>query len=141
MPDIVDAAMRSRMMASIGRKNTKPEILVRRYLHGAGLRFKLHDPLLPGKPDLVLPKFRAIVFVHGCFWHRHAGCRFTTTPSTRPEFWAKKFASNQARDQSTAESLRRYGWRVFTIWECEANDERKLDGLFWSIVARLAPYE
>jgi DNA mismatch endonuclease, patch repair protein len=135
MADIVDTKTRSRMMASIKRKDTQPEQLVRRYLHATGLRFRLHDTQLAGTPDLVLPKFRTAVFVNGCFWHRHAGCKYTTTPSTRVEFWAKKFASNVARDRETTTALRRCGWRVLTIWECEAQDELAIDRLFWSIVA------
>ena len=135
MSDVVDSATRSRMMASIRRKDTHPEMLVRRYLHGAGLRFRLHVRSLPGSPDIVMPRHRAVVFVHGCFWHRHANCKFTTTPSTRAQFWAMKFASNQARDLTKAEMLRRAGWRVFTIWECEVRYELAVDRLFWSIVA------
>jgi DNA mismatch endonuclease, patch repair protein len=133
--DIVDAETRSKMMASIRRQDTKPEQLVRRYLHAAGLRFRLHDRRLPGTPDLVLPRYRAAVFVNGCFWHRHVGCRCAVTPSTRPEFWATKFASNVARDRLNSAALIKCGWRVLTIWECEVREELALDRLFWRVVA------
>ena len=116
--DIVDGPTRSRMMAAIGGKNTLPELAVRRAFHALGLRFRLHRKELPGSPDLVLRKFRAVVFVHGCFWHRHEGCRYATTPATRPEFWHQKFARNVARDQHVKQELLRGGWRVATVWEC-----------------------
>ncbi|RYG39071.1 MAG: DNA mismatch endonuclease Vsr [Burkholderiales bacterium] len=135
MVDVVDAKTRSRMMAAIKGANTKPELLVRRYLHATGLRFRLHDRRLPGTPDLILSAHRAAIFVHGCFWHRHTDCHYATTPATRPDFWAKKFASNKARDRSACTALRDSGWRVFTIWECETPDELALDRLFWWIVA------
>lgn len=118
--DVVDRATRSRMMSGIRGKNTKPELVVRSYLHRSGLRFRLHASL-PGKPDLVLPKYRATVFVHGCFWHRH-GCGFTATPSTRTTFWQKKFDANIARDVRVRQQLTEQGWRVFVIWECEIGE-------------------
>ena len=123
------------MMSSIRGSNTQPELLVRRYLHGTGLRFRLHARSLPGRPDIVLPRYRAAVFVHGCFWHRHEGCRFTTTPATRTEFWQDKFRGNVARDRRDAVLLRSAGWRVFTVWECEAANEEVLDWLFFRIVS------
>lgn len=135
--DIVDAATRSRMMSSIGRKNTGPELRVRQYLHRAGLRFRLNCSSLPGTPDLVLPKYRTVIFVHGCFWHRHAGCRFAYTPATRRAFWDIKFSTNKARDRAKAAVLRGRGWRVLTIWECESADEASLDRLFWRVLAGL----
>ena len=98
MVDVVDKATRSRMMSGIQGKNTKPELLVRKYLHGRGLRFRLHARELPGKPDLVFPKYKAVVFVHGCFWHRHAGCKYATTPGSREQFWTNKLSENVARD-------------------------------------------
>jgi DNA mismatch endonuclease, patch repair protein len=136
MTDVVDKQTRSRMMSLIGRKDTFPEMSVRRYLHRAGLRFRLHVRHLAGTPDIVLPSYGAVVFVHGCFWHRHRNCAYTTTPSTRPGFWANKFASNILRDKKTSSALVQQGWRVFTVWECEARDELALDQLFWSIVSR-----
>lgn len=118
MADIVDRATRSRMMSGIRGKNTSPERTVRRLLHRAGFRFRLHARDLPGRPDLVLPKWRAIVLIHGCFWHRHPHCRFATTPATRPEFWASKFAGNVERDQRALAAMKADGWRVATVWEC-----------------------
>lgn len=123
------------MMSSIRGSNTRPELLVRRYLHATGLRFRLHARSLPGRPDIVLPQYRAAVFVHGCFWHRHEGCRFATTPATRAEFWQDKFRGNVARDHRDALLLHSAGWRVFTVWECEAANEEVLDRLFFSIVS------
>lgn len=123
------------MMASIKARHTKPELLVRRYLHASGLRFRLHDRRLQGTPDLVLRKYNAVVFVNGCFWHRHLGCKDATTPATRPDFWQNKFAKNVARDRSKSALLTASGWRVFTVWECESRDELALDRLFWKIVA------
>jgi len=123
------------MMSSIRGSNTRPEVVVRSYLHRAGLRFRLHVNDLPGRPDLVFPRFRAALFVHGCFWHRHKACRFTTTPATRPEFWQEKFRQNVARDRRAAALLRSAGWRVFTIWECEVDNEEVLDRLFFCITS------
>lgn len=119
MVDIVDFATRSRMMASIRGKDTKPELLLRKAMHAQGFRFRLHDKCLPGSPDLVLPRYRAVVFVHGCFWHRHEGCRFATTPATRPDFWADKFQANVARDRKHEAALLAANWRVAIIWECD----------------------
>ena len=118
MTDIVDQQTRSRMMAGIRGKDTKPELALRRTLHARGFRFRLHSKTVHGRPDLVLPKYRAIVFVHGCFWHRHEGCGYASTPATRSEFWQAKFAANVARDSSVRGALLDEGWRVATIWEC-----------------------
>lgn len=118
MTDIVDSQTRSRMMAGIRGKDTKPELILRRSLHAQGFRYRLHAKGIPGKPDLVLPKYKAVIFVHGCFWHRHEGCRYATTPATRPEFWAEKFAANVRRDRATCQTLKARGWRVATVWEC-----------------------
>lgn len=116
--DIVDPATRSRMMSGIRGKNTKPELAVRRYLHGAGFRYRLHAAHLPGSPDLVLPRYRAVVFVHGCFWHAHQGCHYFRVPATRHEFWTTKLAANVARDDRDIAALRAAGWRVAIVWEC-----------------------
>lgn len=124
-------------MAAIGPKDTLPELLVRRYFHSKGLRFKVHDRSLPGTPDIVLPRFSAVVFVNGCFWHRHSRCKFTTTPSTRTEFWFSKFEANVNRDARNAQALRDGGWRVFTIWECQAHDELILDQCAWEVISGL----
>lgn len=118
MTDIVDQQTRSRMMSGIRGKNTKPELALRRALHARGFRFRLHSSGVHGRPDLVLKKSRATVFVHGCFWHRHEGCRYATNPSTRPEFWQAKFEANVARDSAVRAILLENGWRVATVWEC-----------------------
>lgn len=119
--DIVDRATRSRMMSGIRGKNTKPELIVRSFLHRAGLRFRLHAKL-PGKPDLVLPKFRTAILVHGCFWHRHEGCRYATTPASNAEFWREKFADNMRRDARAKRQLEEQGWRVEVVWSCQLNE-------------------
>jgi DNA mismatch endonuclease (patch repair protein) len=105
------------MMAGIQGKNTSPELLIRKALHARGFRFRIHVKDLPGKPDLVMPKYKAAIFVHGCFWHGHT-CRYFKVPQTRPEFWLEKIGKNQARDHKNEESLRRDGWRVLIVWEC-----------------------
>lgn len=126
MADIVDQQTRSRMMSGIRGKNTKPELALRRALHAHGFRFRLHSGKVHGRPDLVLPKHRAVVFVHGCFWHRHEGCRYTTTPATRPEFWQAKFDANVARDSAVRTKLFEDGWRVATVWECALRKPEKV---------------
>ena len=118
MTDIVDKSTRSRMMAGIRGKDTRPEMVVRRALHARGFRYRLNVRGLPGTPDLVFPKRRAVVFIHGCYWHRHEGCRFATTPSSNTDFWTSKFAGNVARDARNIRDLRSAGWRVGIIWEC-----------------------
>lgn len=117
MVDVVDSATRSRMMAGIRGRNTKPEILVRSLLHRQGFRFRLHGSDLPGKPDIVFPRLRAVIFVHGCFWHGH-DCPLFKWPATRPEFWRAKIGRNQANDGKSVDSLLAAGWRVGVIWEC-----------------------
>lgn len=132
--DIVEPAVRSRMMAGIRGKDTRPEMVVRRQLHRAGFRYRLHVSSLPSSPDLVLPRWRVCIFVQGCFWHRHAGCRYATTPATRPEFWAEKFARNVARDQRNRTQLLAAGWRVFELWECGLRSHApELEWLFAAI--------
>ncbi|MBM6400282.1 very short patch repair endonuclease [Phycicoccus sonneratiae] len=118
MADVVDSATRSRMMASIRSTDTRPELAVRSALHRRGYRFRVHVSSLPGRPDIVLPKWRAVVFVHGCFWHGHDGCRFFRLPQTRAVFWERKIAANRERDVRQVASLKLAGWRVVTIWEC-----------------------
>ena len=109
---------RSRMMSGIRGKNTWPERILRSALFAAGFRYRLHVRGLPGSPDLVFPKYRAVVFVHGCFWHRHEGCRYTTLPKSNGDFWLQKFDGNVMRDARNAELLRGLGWRVAVVWEC-----------------------
>lgn len=118
MADIVSSAVRSRMMSGIQARDTKPEILVRKALHAQGYRFRLHRNDLPGKPDIVLPRFRAVILVHGCFWHMHKGCKLARIPSTRTEFWSAKLHANAIRDETAHCRLLALGWRVLTIWEC-----------------------
>lgn len=118
MPDTLTPERRSWNMSRIRGRNTRPELLLRSLLHRAGFRFRLHAKELPGRPDIVLPKYRTAIFVHGCFWHRH-GCRNTTTPSTRREFWQAKFDANVRRDEKNRAALQGEGWTVLTAWECE----------------------
>lgn len=118
MTDVVDKATRSRMMAGIRGINTKPEILLRRALHAAGFRYRLYVKELPGKPDMVFPRHGAVIFVHGCFWHCHSGCKWAANPSSNVEFWTQKLNSNVKRDTRNVESLRKLGWRVAHVWEC-----------------------
>lgn len=118
MVDVVDRATRSRMMAGIRGRDTKPEITLRKYLHRAGLRYRLHTGNLPGRPDIAFPATKAAVFVHGCFWHRHEGCHWCSTPSSNADFWNPKFTRNVERDAEAAVRLHAIGWRAATIWEC-----------------------
>lgn len=113
----MDAATRSRMMSGIQGKNTKPEISIRKALHLRGFRYRIHAKDLPGKPDLALPKYNAVIFVHGCFWHGHS-CRYFKTPRTRPDFWLEKIGKNQTRDETQKTALIAAGWRVLVVWEC-----------------------
>ena len=129
MADIVDRATRSRMMSAIRSKNTDPELRVRRHLHRSGLRFRLHDARLPGRPDIVLARYRTVIQVHGCFWHRHDRCEFAYTPSSNRRFWTKKFRENVERDARSERQLRELGWRVIVVWECEISSSRRLDRL------------
>ena len=115
--DTVGEAKRSEIMSRVGQKDTGPEMLLRSALHERGLRYRLHDRKLPGSPDLVFPKYHAVVFVHGCYWHSH-GCYHSTVPKTRREFWTKKFQDNNERDARKIEQLREKGWRVLVVWEC-----------------------
>ena len=118
MVDIKDTEARSRNMAAIRGKDTRPEMRLRKALHARGFRYRLHPRKMPGCPDLLLPRCRAVVFVHGCFWHRHGGCRYVTTPASRPEFWQSKFAENTRRDARALRELIEAGWRVAVVWEC-----------------------
>ena len=127
MTDIVDSQTRSRMMSGIRGKDTKPELALRRSLHALGFRYRLHAKGVPGKPDIVMPKYQAVVFVHGCFWHRHEGCRYATVPSTRPEFWSAKFDANVARDAVVRSVLLAAGRRVATVWECALRTETSVE--------------
>jgi DNA mismatch endonuclease, patch repair protein len=118
----ISPEVRSIMMRAVRGKDTAPEMTVRRLLHGAGFRFRLHRRDLPGSPDVVLPRWRAAIFVHGCFWHQHPGCARAKRPRARPEYWQPKFARNVERDQEATHRLRALGWRVLVVWECELKD-------------------
>ena len=118
MADVVDKATRSRMMSGIRNKNTKPEILVRRELHRRGFRFRLHGKKLPGSPDIVLPKWKTVIFVHGCYWHRHSGCQLAYPVKSNKEFWNSKFEANVRRDANAYAALDGAGWRMIVVWEC-----------------------
>ncbi|WP_045688828.1 very short patch repair endonuclease [Hymenobacter sp. AT01-02] len=129
MADVHSTATRSYNMSQIKGKDTKPELVVRQYLHGQGLRFRLHQKELPGKPDIVLPRYRTAVFVHGCFWHGHEGCRYFVTPKTRTDFWMNKIGRNVANDLKQQAELATLGWKVVTIWECELKTHRRQETL------------
>jgi DNA mismatch endonuclease (patch repair protein) len=118
MADIVDRQTRSRMMAGIRARDTQPEMLLRKALHARGYRYRLCDKRLPGKPDMVFPRFRAVIFVHGCFWHGHDACKLFRLPKSNTAFWQAKIAANMARDGVVLESLAAAGWRVMVVWEC-----------------------
>jgi DNA mismatch endonuclease (patch repair protein) len=133
MTDVVDGATRSRMMSGIRSRNTKPEILIRSLMHRQGFRFRLHARDLPGKPDIVFPRFHAVIFVHGCFWHGH-DCPFFKWPATRPDFWREKIGRNRANDQKSMESLLASGWRVGIVWECALRGKNKnIEGVAHSL--------
>jgi DNA mismatch endonuclease (patch repair protein) len=119
MPDVHNEITRSFNMSRVKSKDTKPEMLVRSFLHGKGFRYKLHDKNLPGKPDLVLPKYKTIVFIHGCFWHGHEGCKYFSVPQTRTDWWLNKIDTNIRNDQKSIKSLNEAGWKIVTIWGCE----------------------
>jgi DNA mismatch endonuclease (patch repair protein) len=129
--DIVDTATRSRMMSGIRAKDTKPEMLIRRFLHSQGFRYRLHDSRLAGKPDIVLPKYRVAIFVHGCFWHQHPGCKYATTPGSNQQKWAAKFRANEERDRRSMLVLRETGWNVIVIWECGLRSKDAIRALDW----------
>lgn len=118
MPDIYSKSKRSDIMSKISGKETKPEILIRRFLHAQGLRFRKNDKRYPGKPDVVLPKHKAVIFIHGCFWHGHS-CKAGKLPETRKEFWKEKMQANVDRDNRNIHELKKLGWKVFVIWQCE----------------------
>ena len=127
MTDVLTPEQRRRCMSAIRGKDTKPEIIVRSLVHRMGYRFRLHRKDLPGKPDLVFPGRKKIIFVHGCFWHQHPRCRFATRPKTRPDFWANKLDGNRERDKRVRRELRRLGWKVLVVWECQTRDLKKLE--------------
>ena len=125
MVDVVDKSTRSRMMSVIKGKDTKPELLVRKGLHSRGHRYKLHDKSLPGRPDLVFPKYRAIIQVNGCFWHKH-DCHIFRWPKSRTDFWKKKILGNVERDKRQINELEKLGWRILVVWECCFKGKKRL---------------
>jgi DNA mismatch endonuclease (patch repair protein) len=124
--DHVDATKRSSIMAAVHSKDTKPEMAIRKIVHAMGYRYRLHSANLPGKPDLVFSSRGKVIFVHGCFWHRHSRCRYATMPKTRTEFWQDKFSANMARDRRNRRELKRMGWKVLIVWQCELKKFEKL---------------
>lgn len=119
MVDVHEPAVRSYNMSQIKGKNTKPELIVRKFLHANGFRFRIHERRLPGKPDIVLPKYKTVVLVHGCFWHCHDNCKYSVIPKTRTEWWKEKLLDNKVRDEKYIYQLEKLGWKVKIIWECE----------------------
>jgi len=122
MPDRISKQRRSWNMSRIRGGDTRPERIVRSMLHRAGFRFRLHSKRLPGRPDIVLPKYRTVIFVHGCFWHRHKGCRLTYTPKSNRSFWQRKFRTNIARDRKSSAALKKLGWHVLVVWQCDVEN-------------------
>lgn len=127
--DVHSRQQRSYNMSQIKGRDTKPELLVRKFLHAQGFRYKLHDKSLPGKPDIVLPKYKTVIFIHGCFWHGHAHCRYFTIPKTRTQWWTDKITTNKANDVKAVKALRREGWKVMVIWECKLKKPKLLHTL------------
>lgn len=126
MADFLSPEQRSERMSRIRSKDTSPELELRRALHALGLRFRVHDKRLPGKPDIVLPKYKTVIQVHGCFWHRHPGCNVATTPKSNTPFWREKFERNVQRDRKNTAALSALGWTVVVAWECELASQRKV---------------
>ncbi len=126
MTDSLTKKHRSWNMGRIKSHDTKPELVVRSLLHSMGFRFRLHKKDLPGRPDIVLPKYRTVIFVHGCFWHRHEGCKYAYTPKSRIEFWKEKFQGTITRDKKNIKDLKKHDWKVVVVWECEIRDIEKL---------------
>jgi len=126
MTDVFDKEKRSKIMASVKSKDTKPEMIVRKLLHSMGYRYRLHREDLPGSPDIVLPKYRKVIFVHGCFWHGHEGCPRAKLPKTNRDFWEEKIRINIRRDRDNVQQLLRLGWTPLVIWSCEIRDKSKL---------------
>jgi len=129
MADVHSKEVRSYNMSRIRSKNTKPEIIVRKFLHAAGFRFRLHNKNLPGTPDIVLPKYKTAVFIHGCFWHGHQNCRYFVVPKTRTEWWQNKIYRNAANDDKAASELKVLGWKVIEVWECSLKKDLLKDSL------------
>ena len=138
MTDKISAEHRSWNMSRIKGKDTKIEVMVRQYLFQRGFRFRKNDKRYPGKPDVVLPKYKTVIFVHGCFWHRHEGCKLTTTPKTRTEFWEEKFKKNVENDKKHYAQLKELGWNVVVIWECEL--EKDFEARMEKVIEEITAY-
>lgn len=136
MADVHTKKQRSYNMSQIKGKNTKPEMLVRRFLHANGFRYRLHVKTLPGKPDIVLPKYKTVVFVHGCFWHGHKNCRFFKIPKTRTKWWTAKIDRNKANDEKAVRVLKKEGWKVINLWECKLKP-KKADNALFSLLGKI----
>jgi len=139
--DFLTKVQRSALMSKIRGRDTQPEVRLRKGLHRLGLRYRLHLRSLPGSPDLVLPKYKVVVFVHGCFWHHHLGCSVASNPKSNQEFWEQKFERNIARDKRVSEALEKLGWRVLVVWECQVNSAAKAQTTAAEVAAQIRKYE
>ncbi len=137
--DVHDSATRSYNMSQIKGKDTKPEMLVRKFLFGNGFRYRLHDKKLPGKPDIILKKYKTVIFVNGCFWHSHEGCKYFKIPETRTEWWKEKFEKNKTNDEKNKTLLENEGWTVITIYECELKKDKR-EETFTKLLAQLQDF-
>jgi DNA mismatch endonuclease, patch repair protein len=137
MADVHNKSTRSYNMSRIRSTNTKPELLVRKFLHANGFRYSLHNKKLPGKPDIVLRKYKIIIFIHGCFWHGHANCKYFKLPKTRTQWWTDKIATNKANDAGAVKALKKEGWQVLVIWECKLKPAKR-EKTLQSIVTMLS---
>ncbi|MCU0440697.1 MAG: DNA mismatch endonuclease Vsr [Raineya sp.] len=137
MADVHSKKVRSYNMSRIKGKNTKPEMLVRKFLFAKGLRYRLHDKKLPGKPDIILPKYKTVIFIHGCFWHGHKGCKYFVIPKTRTDWWLNKINKNKEKDNDSILKLNEEGWHIIVVWECDLKSKKKeevLNNLYQKIV-------
>lgn len=136
MADVHDKKTRSYNMSRIRSKNTKPEILVRKFLHSQGFRFRVHYKKLPGKPDIVLPKYKTVIFINGCFWHGHDNCRYFVAPKTNTDWWLNKIFLNRANDNKSVKALKKEGWKIIILWECQLKPDKAVKTLL-SFVKKL----
>ena len=139
MADVHSKEIRSKNMAAIKGRNTKPEMLVRKFLHANGFRYKLNDKSLPGKPDIVLPKYHTVIFINGCFWHGHKNCKYFVVPKTRTEWWMNKINNNIANDKKAAKALKKEGWKIIVVWECDLKKGKTLLKLVTRLKNNLLP--
>ena len=137
MADVHDKITRSYNMSQIRSANTKPELLVRKFLHAQCFRYKLHDKTLPGKPDLVFAKYKTVIFIHGCFWHGHANCKYFVVPKTRTDWWLNKINTNSANDIKAMKALKKEGWKIITVWECDLKPA-KVEKTLTSLLKKLS---